>query len=105
MKRFSLSLLAGIALAIPVALLPVSGTAAPEPPPATSASPELTAMGEAPRAAQDAHRLAELFDQDELAELAALEAENTELQEQKAGFFGPRIGTIIIIALLLVLIL
>jgi hypothetical protein len=69
------------------------------------ASPVLAWLDEAPRQSPDTLQASHLFDQDELAALAALEAENVDLQQQKAGFFGPRIGTIIVIVLLLVLIL
>lgn len=105
MKRPSLSLLAVIALASPVAWLSAPASAAQETPMMGTAAPVLTeATGETFPTAEEL-RTHQQFDQDELAELAALESENVELQQQKAGFFGPRLGTIIIVIVLLVVLL
>jgi len=102
MNRRLLSLLAVIALVAPIALCPVSATAGQ--PPVASASIPL--LEETPGlTAREALRSERPFNEEELEELAALEAENAELQEQQAGFFGPRIGTIIIIVVLLVVLL
>jgi hypothetical protein len=103
MNRRLLSLLAVIALVAPVALFPVSAMAGQEPPVASASIPPLedTAGETAGEALRSDYR----FDEEELEELAALEAENAELQEQQAGFFGPRIGTIIIVVVLLVVLL
>jgi hypothetical protein len=103
MNRRLLSLLAVIALVAPVALFPVSAMAGQEPPIASaSIAPLEETAGET---AREALRSDHPFDQEELEELAALESENAELQEQQAGFFGPRIGTIIIVVVLLVVLL
>lgn len=105
MKRLTLSLLAGIALAAPLALNSPSAMASPETPPAHTAKTPVTVSDTqpvpAPAPLQDNH----LFDEEEMAALAALELEHAELQEQKAGFFGPSVGTVIIVALLVVLLL
>jgi hypothetical protein len=105
MKRPSLSLLAAIALVSPIAALPVSATAGQDRSVASATNPVLTETAGEALATPEALRSDHLFEQDELAELAALEAENVELQQQEAGFFGPRIGTIIVIAIVLILLL
>ena len=100
----ALGLLAPLALSLSLALFPLSvgaGQSAPD-----SGAPQVSTASPAnvsPTAG--AHGAGHRFEQDELDELAALEAENTELQEQTAGFFGPRVGTVIIIAILLVVLL
>lgn len=105
MKSRSLSLLAVIALVAPIALFPVSATAAQEPPVASASIPLLAETAGETLPAREALRSDHQFDQEELDELAALESENAELQEQQAGFFGPRLGTIIIVVVLLVVLL
>lgn len=105
MKRPSLTLLAVIALASPVAWLSAPATAAQATSVMSAASPVLTVAAGEPFPAAEELRTNQQFDQDELAELAALESENVELQQQKAGFFGPRLGTIIIVIVLLVVLL
>lgn len=105
MKSRSLSLLAMIALVAPIALFPVSAMAAQK---SSEVSPESHALiqnvGDPPPG-PEVLQSDFLFDQDELAELAALESENVDLQQLEAGFFGPRIGTIIVIAILLIVLL
>jgi hypothetical protein len=105
MKNPTLSLLAAIALASPLALHSVPATAAQE---LRVADPAITlaarTFGE-PAPMPEGLQPGALLDQDELAAFAALEAEHAELQQQQAGFFGPRIGTILIIVLLVVLLL
>jgi hypothetical protein len=98
MKRLTLSLLASIALAAPLAFHAPSAMASQQPPVAALSNGP-PALAAAPL--RDEH----LFEEDEMAALAALELQHAELQEQKAGFFGPRIGTIIIVVLLVVLLL
>lgn len=105
MKRRLLSLFASIALVSPIAMIPVSATAAQGPSDASAASPVLTQTTGEPLPVPETLQSDPLFDQTELAELAALEAENVELQQQQAGFFGPRIGTIIVIVILLIVLL
>jgi hypothetical protein len=105
MTRLSLSLFAVIALASPVALLPVSATAAQDPSVSSTAVSVPGETGAEPLPSPAAFQSDQLLSQDELDELDALEAENTELQQQQAGFFGPRIGTIIIIVILLIVLL
>lgn len=105
MNRRLLSRLALIALFCPLAWLPASAAAKEAPPPVNAADVVVAELaGEtlsAPEAAASDQRISE----DELAALAALEAENADLQEQQAGFFGPRIGTLIVIAIILILVL
>lgn len=105
MKRRLPSLLAGIALAFPVVSLPVTAAAAQGPSDASVASTFPAETGGDSLATAEVLQSDLRFDQQELDELAALEAENVELQQQEAGFFGPRLGTIIIIAIVLVLVL
>jgi hypothetical protein len=104
MKRRLPTLLAVTAMISCIALVPVTATAGQ----AASAEIEKSLLagpaGEpipAPQSVAADH----LLDEEELAQLQALESENAELQQQKAGFFGPRIGTIIIIAIVLVVLL
>lgn len=105
MKNRVLSLLASISLAAPLALHSLSASAEHETAVVDPATSVLAKSGGEPLPVPETFRSDHLFDQDELAELAALESENAELEQQKAGFFGPRIGTIIIIVIILVLVL
>lgn len=105
MKKRPPSCLAVIALVFAIALLPVSATAGQGPSDASVPSPVLAETSGEALATADARQSDLRFDQQELDELAALESGNVELQQQEAGFFGPRIGTIIIIAIVLVLVL
>lgn len=89
-----------ITLLIPLALFSSHANTEPETSSATAVNHiVIKQIAAAPAQAE------QLFDEAELAKLAELEAENQALQEQKAGFFGPRIGTIIIIGVALVLLL
>jgi hypothetical protein len=105
MKRTPLSLLASMVLTTFLALPSPAAAAAQSSPAANpTAAPVAKPAGDlvtVPEAIESHY----LFDEDEMAELAALESENVELQQQTAGFFGPRIGTVLIIVLLLVLLL
>jgi hypothetical protein len=105
MKRRLLSLLAVIALVSPIAFLPAAATAAQDLPAERNAGPASTEAAGETLPTPHALESDQLLDQDELAALAALESENVELQQLEAGFFGPRIGTIIIIVVALIVLL
>lgn len=105
MKNKTLSLLAAISLASPLALHSFSAAAEHEPSIVNPAAPVVTENRGEPIPTTDALQVDQFFDPHELAELAALESEHGELAEQKAGFFGPRIGTIIVIVIILILVL
>ena len=102
MKPSSLSPFAVAALLSSLALFSMSA-AAEQPINAASAAP--TEAVEKNTSIPEGSQPNPFFDPDELAELATLESENAALEEQKAGFFGPRLGTIIIIGVLLILLL
>lgn len=104
MTRRWISLLVASIWLLPFALLPVSATAG-QTHPGSTASPVPMEIVDHPVPTPQVLQSEHLFDQQELDELAALEAENAELQEQTAGFFGPRVGTVIIIAILLIVLL
>lgn len=105
MKTRSLCLLAVVVLVAPIALFPGAATAGQDPSNARTATPVLTETAGDTLTTVEALQSDQLLDQDELEELAAVESENVELQQQKAGFFGPRLGTIIIVVVLLVVLL
>lgn len=105
MNTRSLCLLAVIVLVAPIVLFPGAATAGQEPSNARTETPVLTETAGDSLAAAEALQSDQLFDQHELEALAAIESENVELQQQKAGFFGPRLGTIIIVVVLLVVLL
>lgn len=94
------TLIAVITLLVPLALFSTSANAEQE-----ASSTIAVDNSVIQQVAEDPAQAEQIFDQAELAELAELEAENLALQEQRAGFFGPRIGTIIIIGVALVLLL
>lgn len=105
MNRRLLPRLALIALSCPFAWLPVSAAAKDAPAPVNAADVIVAEHAGEALPAPEALASDQWISEDELAELAALEAENAELQEQQAGFFGPRIGTLIVIAIILILVL
>jgi hypothetical protein len=105
-KKISRFMVASISLAFSLAFASSSATAALEPPAAAPASVVDASFAAEPFAAPDALRSNRLFDQEELAELAALESRHTELQEQRgAGVLGGTASTILVVVLVLVLLL
>jgi hypothetical protein len=105
MKKKTLSLLAAISLASPLALHSLYAAAEHETSIVNPAASVVTETRGELIPTPDGLQVDPLFDPHELAELAALESEHGELAEQKAGFFGPRIGTLIVIAIILILVL
>ena len=105
MNTRSLRLLTVIVLVAPIALFPGAAMAGQDLSNARPATPVLTVTAGDSLATAEALQSDQLFDAQELEELAAVESENVELQQQKAGFFGPRLGTIIIVVILLVVLL
>jgi len=111
MRKAYLTFIALITLLVPFTLFATASVNAeqeafPRTADSTADSTAVTVNGTAiPQSDAEPAQAEQMFDPTELAELAELEADNPELQQQTAGFFGPRLGTIIIIGVVLVLLL